>query len=43
MNMKDRLSFVLVGLGIWAAATLAYRQVGSVFFERSAMEYWLNA
>lgn len=42
MNTKDRLSLVLVGFGIWAAATLAYRQVGSVFFERSVMEYWLN-
>lgn len=42
MNTKDRISLILVGFGIWAAATLAYRQVGSVFFERSAMEYWLN-
>ncbi|WP_256438162.1 hypothetical protein [Synechocystis sp. PCC 7338] len=42
MNIKDRLSLVLVGFGIWAAATVAYRQVGSVFFERSVMEYWLN-
>ncbi|AIE73571.1 MULTISPECIES: DUF5367 family protein [unclassified Synechocystis] len=42
MNRKDRLSFVLVGFGIWAAATVAYRQVGSVFFERSIMEYWFN-
>jgi hypothetical protein len=42
MNTRNRLSVVLVGLGIWAAATLAYRQVGSVFFERSVMEYWLN-
>lgn len=42
MNTKDRLSLVLIGFGIWAAATLAYRQVGSIFFERSMMEYWLN-
>ena len=42
MNTKDRLSLVLVGFSIWAAATVAYRQVGSVFFERSVMEYWLN-
>lgn len=42
MNTKDRLSLVLVGFGIWAVATLAYRQVGSIFFERSVMEYWLN-
>lgn len=42
MNTKDRLSLVLVGFGIWAAATVAYRQVGSIFFERSVMEYWLN-
>ncbi|MBE9157067.1 DUF5367 domain-containing protein [Nodosilinea sp. LEGE 06152] len=42
MNTKDRLSLVLAGFGIWAAATMAYRQVGSIFFERSVMEYWLN-
>lgn len=42
MNTRDRLSLVLVGFGIWAAATVAYRQVGSIFFERSVMEYWLN-
>ncbi|WP_242026815.1 hypothetical protein [Phormidium tenue] len=39
MNTKDRMILVLVGFGIWAAATVAYRQVGSIFFERSVMEY----
>jgi hypothetical protein len=42
MNTKDGLSLVLVGFGIWAVATVAYRQVGHVFFERSVMVYWLN-
>ena len=42
MNTRDRISLVLTGFGIWAAATVAYRQVGSVFFERSVVEYWLN-
>ncbi|PZV08290.1 MAG: hypothetical protein DCF32_05105 [Leptolyngbya sp.] len=42
MTTKDRVSLLLVGFGIWAAATLAYRQVGSIFFEQSVMEYWLN-
>ncbi len=42
MNTNDRLSLLLVGFGIWAAGTVAYRQVGSILFERSVMEYWLN-
>jgi Family of unknown function (DUF5367) len=42
MNTRDRVTFVLIGLAIWAAATTVYRLAGSSFFERSTTEYWLN-
>jgi Family of unknown function (DUF5367) len=42
MNTKDRVSFLLIGFVIWAAATSVYRLAGSFFFESSAAEYWLN-
>lgn len=42
MNTKDRISFVLLGIVIWAAGTLVYRLSGSYFFEGSSNQYWLN-
>jgi Family of unknown function (DUF5367) len=42
MNTKDRVTFFLIGLAIWAAATSVYRLAGSSFFEGSTAEYWLN-
>jgi Family of unknown function (DUF5367) len=43
MNVKDRISFVLLGFAIWVAGTLIYRIAGSYFFEVSSAQYWLNA
>jgi hypothetical protein len=42
MTKQDNVSILLVGFGIWAAATLVYRQVGAYCFEGSALIYWLN-
>lgn len=42
MKTKTRLSLFLVGLVIWAAATLVFRIAGSYFFEGSVLGYWLN-
>lgn len=42
MSTKDRVSFIALGLVIWAAGTLVYRLTGSSFFEGSAAGYWLN-
>ncbi|NJL50127.1 MAG: DUF5367 domain-containing protein [Leptolyngbyaceae cyanobacterium SM2_5_2] len=42
MTRQDNASVILVGFGIWAAATLVYQQVGAYFFEGSALTYWLN-
>ncbi|AFY84964.1 hypothetical protein Oscil6304_5478 [Oscillatoria acuminata PCC 6304] len=42
MRMRDRVSFIVLGLVIWAAGTLVYRLTGSSFFEGSATGYWLN-
>ncbi len=42
MNTKNRVSLVLLGSCVWAAATLVYRLTGTCFFEGSAIGYWLN-
>jgi len=42
MSVRDRVGFIALGLVIWAAGTSAYRLTGSLFFEGSATEYWLN-
>jgi hypothetical protein len=42
MTTKERLGFVSLGFLIWLAGTLLYRWIGSVLFEGTATEYWLN-
>ncbi|VEP13959.1 conserved membrane hypothetical protein [Hyella patelloides LEGE 07179] len=42
MNTKNQISFFLLGVFIWAIATIVYRLVGSYFFEGSSFAYWLN-
>ena len=42
MNTKTRFGLFLVGLVIWATATLVFRIAGSYFFEGSVLGYWLN-
>ncbi|MEM9925927.1 MAG: DUF5367 family protein [Cyanobacteria bacterium P01_D01_bin.50] len=43
MNIKNRITLVLTGFTMWAAATSVFRMSGSYFFEGSTAEYLINA
>ena len=42
MSTRDRVSFIALGLAIWAAGTFVYRLTGVTFFEGTTIGYWLN-